>query len=99
MTAANDNLRKAAILVASLDRASADSLLQQMSADQAARLRRALVELGPIDPDEQSDVIEDFFRIGPLVPEKLPAGIELDGSLVRELGLRRRQRQGARRGE
>lgn len=80
------NLRKAAILIASLDRSAADALLNQMTADQAQRLRRALVELGPIDPDEQGEVIEEFFRIGPLVPVKFPAGVDLDGRLARQMG-------------
>lgn len=80
------NLRKAAILVASLDRSSADALLNQMTAEQAQRLRRALVELGPVDPDEQTEVIEEFFRIGPLVPVKFPAGVDLDGRLARQMG-------------
>ncbi len=66
--------------------ARADALLNQMSAEQSRRLRRALVELGPIDPDEQSAVIEDFFRIGPLVPEKFPGGVDLDSRLAKELG-------------
>jgi len=81
-----ENIRKAAILVTSLDRQSADALLNEMTPDQARRLRRALVELGPVDPEEQADVIEEFFRIGPLIPEKFPAGIELDGKLAQELG-------------
>ncbi len=82
----SENLRKAAVLVASLDRTAADALLNQMSPEQSQRLRRALVELGPIDPAEQSEVIEDFFRIGPLVPEKFPAGVDLDSRLADELG-------------
>lgn len=79
------NIRKAAILVASLDQDSADMLLGQMSMDQAATVREAIDELGPIDPEEQNEVIEEFFRIGPLVPEKQPAGIELDIRSTRHL--------------
>jgi flagellar motor switch protein FliG len=81
----HDNLRKAAILVASLDRLSADKMLNEMSPEQAARLRRALVELGPVDPEEQGEVIEEFFRIGPLVPRRFPAGIELGGRVAQEM--------------
>ncbi len=68
----SDTIRKAAILIASLDRDAADALLNQMSDEQARRLRRALVELGDIDTDEQADVIEEFFRIGPLAPKNFP---------------------------
>lgn len=78
------NLRKAAILVASLDQDSADLLLSQMSVDQAATVREAIEELGPLDPEEQNEVIEEFFRIGPLVPGKQPPGIELDLSSTRQ---------------
>lgn len=73
--------RKAAILVSSLDPQTADALLTQMTPDQAGLVRRAMVELGDIDPEEQNHVIGEFFRIGPLVPQDQPAGIELDGKL------------------
>jgi flagellar motor switch protein FliG len=82
----SDNVRKAAILIASLDRDAADALLNQMSDEQARRLRRALVELGDVEPDEQAEVIEEFFRIGPMAPEKFPAGVELCDTLAEELG-------------
>ena len=87
----SSNLRKAAVLVASLDRSAADTLLNEMSPDQAQRLRRAIVELGLVDPEEQSQTIEEFFRIGPLVPEKFPAGIELGSRLARSRFCRQRR--------
>lgn len=59
-------LRKAAILIAALDPQTADRLLAQMSADQAALVRRAVADLAEIEPEEQSDVIDEFFRIGPI---------------------------------
>ena len=74
----NDGLRKAAILVAGLDRHTADEMLDQMTDEQAQAVRRMIVDLGEIDPGEQRRVIDEFFRIGPLVPEKDPPGIELD---------------------
>jgi len=78
-------VRKAAVLVASLDPASAQQLLAQMSPEHADRVRSAIDELGPVDVEEQAEVIEEFFRIGPLVPEQSPPGIELDGALAQEV--------------
>jgi flagellar motor switch protein FliG len=79
------NLRKAAILVASLEPEHAQALLEQMSSRQAGAVRHAMTRLDQIDPDEQHDVIEEFFRIGPLVPDKQPSGIELDDRLPAHL--------------
>jgi flagellar motor switch protein FliG len=78
-------LRKAAILIASLDRESAADMLAQMESSHAQAVREAVDDLGPIDPAEQQDVIEEFFRISPLMPEKAPPGIELADSLMRRI--------------
>jgi len=82
-----DGIRKAAIVTASLDRQTADRLLEHMAPQQAAEIRRAMVELGEIDPQEQRRIIDEFFRIEPLVPQRDPPGIELDGLLSRTLSL------------
>ncbi len=71
------NLRKAAVLVASLEDRHVEEILQQMSPAQAAAVRRAVDRLGDVDPREQREVIEEFFRLGPLVPDREPSGIEL----------------------
>ncbi len=71
------NLRKAAVLVASLDDRRADEILAQMSAGQAEAVRQAVARLGHVHPDEQREVIEEFIRLGPLVPDHEPSGIEL----------------------
>jgi flagellar motor switch protein FliG len=55
------SLRKAAVLIASLDTNSADRLLEQMGPDQAARVRRVLMQLGDIDEAEQEEVLAEFF--------------------------------------
>ena len=81
-------LRKAAILIASLERETADSLLAQMTPDQADAVLSAIDALGDVAPREQEAVVEEFFRIGPLVPEKAPPGIELDSRLAQQLGER-----------
>ena len=77
-TYTNDaGLRKAAVVVASLDHLSADLLLDCLDADQADIIRRAVVELGEIDDSERCRVIDEFRRIAPMVPDNSPAGIEL----------------------
>jgi len=81
------NLRKAAMLVASLDEHSAEALLAQMTPIQAQAVKRAIETLGPIDAGEQHDVIEEFVRVGPLVPGKQTSGIELDDRLPRQLAI------------
>jgi flagellar motor switch protein FliG len=88
MSDSAENLRKAAILIATLDRQSADALLAHVSPRQAQRVRRAVVELGPIDSVEQDNVVAQFVRVGPLMPEGQPAGIELDDSLAAKLNLK-----------
>ena len=78
-------MRKAAILVASLDRDAADAVLDQLTPEQAREVRRISVDLGDIDSREQQRVMDEFFRVGPLLPGKCPPGIELDDSLARRL--------------
>ena len=79
MKQSKHGIRKAAILIASLDVESAESLLAEMPAKQANAVRRAADDLGDLDALEQNEVIDEFFRIGPLVPDKYPSGIELCG--------------------
>lgn len=78
-------LRKAAVLIASLDHESAAEMLAQMESSQAQAVQAAVDDLGPVDPVEQKEVIEEFFRISPLMPEKAPPGIELADSLMRRI--------------
>ena len=78
--------RKAAILIASLEPSTADKLLAQMSREQAGAILSAVDELGAIDADEQQAVIDEFFRIGPMLPEDQPAGIDLDSQLAQRIG-------------
>ncbi|MGQ9575375.1 MAG: FliG C-terminal domain-containing protein [Thermoguttaceae bacterium] len=79
-----NGLRKAALLVASLDPQTAELLLGRIQPEQAERVRRAVAELGPIDPNQQTQVLEEFRRMGPLGP-KSPPGVELETSLARRL--------------
>ena len=90
MNATSTKIRKAAILVASLDAPTADAILGQMPEEQAARVRRMMVELGDIDPEEQQQVIDEFFRHEPAHGEEAAEsadddGVELDPGLARRL--------------
>jgi flagellar motor switch protein FliG len=75
------SVRKAAILLVSLETRHAEELLAQMPPEQAQALRAAVEHLGPVAAREQDEVIEEFFRIGPLVPEEDTAGVELNEPL------------------
>lgn len=84
MTHSNQKtLRKAAVLLASLESDLAAVLLDELSPGQAALVQRVARELGTIDPREQEEVIHEFLRIGPLRPRSEADGIELDGLLAR----------------
>lgn len=72
-------IRKAAILVASLDEPAAELLLAQLGPERGGRVREAVAALPEIDADEQQRVIDEFFRLGPMLPSQSPPGIELDG--------------------
>ncbi|GIW90567.1 MAG: flagellar motor switch protein FliG [Pirellulaceae bacterium] len=61
-TEVGPKLRKAALLVASLDEASARRLIGQLPPPQAARLRQAIKLLSNVDPDEQAQVIREFLE-------------------------------------
>src|SRR5688572_28304516 len=74
------NIRQAAILVSALDRALADALLDQLAPDDAERVRRAVVALPDVDPDEQREALEAFFRAGR--PTPFDGGVELDPALA-----------------
>jgi len=74
----DDGLRKAAILVAGLDRASADAMLEALGPELAPRVRRLVVELGRIDPKEQRRIIDEFFNSGSKTLKKASPGLPTD---------------------
>lgn len=80
-------LRKAAILISTLDDRTADALLDQMGPEQAARVRNAIMQLDDIPPQEQEQVIAEFLNRGPAAPAQVAAedGVELSESLVRRM--------------
>ena len=60
---AQASMRKAAILVSALDHRTADTLLDRMPANDAARVRNAVLELGDISDDEQRVVLAEFLQV------------------------------------
>jgi flagellar motor switch protein FliG len=75
--------------VTSLDRATADLVLDQMDAEQARQVRQAIMDLTSIDPQEQREIVAEFRRCRapsrgvPSTREPLP-GVEIDGELAKK---------------
>lgn len=80
MNASPETIRKAAILITSLDQETADQLLEQMSPEQAQIVRNAALDLGDLSSEESSEVIAEFLQRN---PEQ--SGVELDQSLADKL--------------
>ena len=78
-------LKKAAILLASLDDETADELVAQMEPEQAARVRRQMMSLGEIDPEVQRQVVAEFRRGEAPPRDPYPSGIELDSGLAERI--------------
>lgn len=78
-------LRKAAILVASLDDAMAERVLSDLPAADAQAVRFAVARLDSIDPDEQSDVCDQFRRSTRSATPRHTDAVELDASLLARL--------------
>lgn len=55
-------LRKAAILISTLDERTAEALLGQMAPEEASKVRSALVELDEIPSAEEQQVLTEFMR-------------------------------------
>jgi len=85
MSKLSPSIRKAAILVSTLDDRAADALLDQMGDEIAARVRSALVELDDIPTAEQQAVLTEFFAGSNLAPSPIAVdddGVQLDLSLA-----------------
>jgi flagellar motor switch protein FliG len=80
MNSAPTNLRKAAILIRSLDANTSAKLLSQLSPAEAKSLRLAIQSLGPIEADERADVAAEFRRVVPIAAEDPRVGVEIDFS-------------------
>ncbi len=83
MSLDNAGVRKAAVFVASLDPSAADALLNRLDPEQADLIRRVVMALDEVETDERQRVLDEFHRIGPMVPRECSAGIELDGPISR----------------
>jgi len=79
-----DALRRAAILIATLDTESADALLSQMSPEQASLIRGAIMDLGEIDIVEQEHVLQEF--VGKESPQQRMRATLDDGGVELALG-------------
>lgn len=77
-------LRKAAILLATLDPHTADELLRQMDDRQCEQLRRALAQLGEVDVIEQVEVAAEFLEHGPQSWISTDGGVEFAAGLAEE---------------
>lgn len=77
MTNMSANLRKAAVLIRSLDSDTAAIMLAQLSREEASAIRAAIRELGPLDAEEQADVAAEFRSTRPAAGASAAAGVEL----------------------
>ena len=84
MTHSNSHLRKAAVLIRSLDAETAAGLLAQLSPTEAAAVREASRGLGPIDHIEQVNLLAEFRRASPADNEPTSRGVELSLSSQHE---------------
>ena len=80
-----DPIRKAAILISTLDHRVADALLERMSEDQAALVRQAVLALDSTPSDVQDFVVREFLRTGEYAARNDDTGSELDDALARKL--------------
>jgi flagellar motor switch protein FliG len=78
MSQTTAQLRKAAVLVRSLDPESAAAVLSRLSPEEAKRVRLAIQSLGEIDPEERADVSAEFRRSGLAARENLRDAVELE---------------------
>lgn len=60
-------LRKAAVLIDTLNPAAADLLLERLSPGEAEQIRSAWMELGVISPQERRQVLDEFRQMVPTI--------------------------------
>ena len=77
-------LRKAAILVSTIDVRTGDSLLEQMGESQANLVRAAVLELDDISESERESVLEEFLSSRPHRRDHAGSGVEIDAELARK---------------
>jgi flagellar motor switch protein FliG len=82
----DDGLRKAAILVANLDRVAADAVLELLAPDQARQVRYMVLSMDEISDAELEEVLEEFAGMRTIKPARAASGVELAGRLAQEIG-------------
>jgi flagellar motor switch protein FliG len=78
----HDQLRKAALLIRSVDGDTAAALLAQLSPEEAVAVREAMRSLGPIDSDEQASLLDELRLSSSSATKRLDHGVELSLSGV-----------------
>ncbi len=75
-------IRKAAVLVAALDTDAADAVLERLTPEQAAQVRRMLFELDQVDAHEEQTVIGEFLdrdaSVAITIHDERTSGVELE---------------------
>ena len=80
-----DPIRKAAILISTLDHRVADQLLERMSDEHASLVRNTAMDLDEIPEHEQALVMQEFLGTDTPDDEADVGGVELDEELARKL--------------
>jgi flagellar motor switch protein FliG len=82
-----DGIRKAAIFVASLDRAAAEAVLETLGPQQARQVRQTIVAMDEISTEEQERILNEFAQLSPAQAESNSSGVELAGRLAAEIDM------------
>jgi len=82
MKADAEQWRRAAVLVSALDTATADSLLDRLSTEHARLIRRVLIELEDVDPNERQVVIRSFLESAETNSADAGVGLELSAAAL-----------------
>ncbi len=85
MNERDDSLRKAAILIDSLDTQTAEQLLGQMTSEEAALVRAAMSQLGAIGTDERDGIINEFMHTGVSSVTSPSDDVQMDQSLAEKI--------------
>ncbi|RCS41379.1 hypothetical protein DTL42_22735 [Bremerella cremea] len=78
MNTTSDCIRKAAIVIASLDEASADRLLDSMPEEVASQIRWMSIELDDVTEAERQQVLDEFLRNSGRTAPVEDSGVELE---------------------
>lgn len=98
MTNIGNNLRKAAVLLRSLDSDTAAMMLAHLSSEEAAAIRREMFKLGSLDEEEQADVMAELRRTRSATGRPRSSDVELSlSSLLDETRDQRSSAHGAER--